>query len=80
MHRTTIMLPPEIKNAARQKARERGISLGELIRESLQRTLASGAQRRADDPLFADHACFDGDVERNLSAEHDLYLYEGEEL
>jgi hypothetical protein len=79
MHRTTIMLPLEVKNAALRKARERGISLGELIRESLQRTLTEGAQQRADDSLFADQACFEGDVENNLAAEHDHYLYDGEE-
>ena len=78
MHRTTIMLPPEIKNAARRMARERGISLGELIRESLQRTLAGSTQKRADDPLFSDQACFEGNVETNLAAEHDQFLYEGE--
>ncbi len=32
MKRTTVMLPPELKEKASRLAREKGISLGELLR------------------------------------------------
>ena len=39
MKRTTIMLPEELKNQAERSAASMGISLGELIRESLEARL-----------------------------------------
>ncbi len=76
MNRTTIMLPPDLKARAERRARDRGISLGELIRQSLATALtAAGTPRLASDPLFADDATWDGDTPPDLSAEHDRYLY-----
>ncbi|MCP3963232.1 MAG: hypothetical protein GY719_35780 [bacterium] len=76
MHRTTLMLPPELKLQAQQKAREQGISLGEYIRRAIESELSgSGALRRAADPLFADTAVFTGDAPTDSAAEHDRYLY-----
>jgi hypothetical protein len=70
------MLPLELKEKAMRRARERGISLGEFLRESLELALNSGASKnRKDDPLFADRAVFDGDVPSDLSENHDRYLY-----
>lgn len=76
MKRTTVMLPAELRRRAFARARERGVSLGVLVRESLDAALPAPASTRADDPLFTDGAVFAGSTPRNLSAEHDRYLYD----
>ena len=78
MKRTTVMLPADLRRRAFVRARERGVSLGELIRESLSSALPASAPVRAEDPLFTDSAVFAGKAPKDLSAAHDLYLY-GEE-
>jgi hypothetical protein len=76
MKRTTIMLPPELKERAQRTARERGISFGQLLRESLEETLRRDSKSGfAADPLFADTAVFEGDAPADLAASHDVYLY-----
>ena len=72
MVRTTVALPDDLKEMAEQEARRRGITLAELIRESLESALTP---IRTDDPLFADVAVFEGHSPRDLSARHDDYLY-----
>ncbi len=58
MHRTTILLPEDLKASAEAHARRQGISVGELIRRQLKvvtkskKTTGKTASRR-DDPLFA---------------------------
>jgi hypothetical protein len=77
MQTTTVMLPPELKEKAIRRAREKGISLGEFLRESLVLALNSNvAQNRKDDPLFADKAVFEGAVPSDLAEHHDQYLYD----
>jgi hypothetical protein len=73
MKRTTIMLPEALRQRAAFRARQRGISLGELIRDSLDTTLP--ADSYGEDPLFED-VIFDGPAPRDLSAKHDKYLYD----
>lgn len=73
MKRTTIMLPEALRRRAASRARQRGISLGELIRDSLDAALPGVSYEH--DPQFED-AIFDGPVPRDLSASHDKYLYE----
>ena len=73
MKRTTIMLPEALRRRAASRARQRGISLGELIRDSLDAALPGASYEQ--DPLFED-AIFDGPAPRDLSASHDKYLYE----
>ena len=76
MHRTTIMLPQNLKLRAEQYAREMGISLGELMRESLETMInRSNEDRPAKDPLFTDDAVYIGEAPRDLSVNHDEYLY-----
>ena len=72
-HRTTIMLPPELKRRAAKRAKERGVSFGELVRESLTAILTDAPV--AADSLLADSAVFGGQTPRDLAAEHDRYLY-----
>jgi hypothetical protein len=76
MHRTTIMLPAGLKLDAQRLAQERGVSLGDLVREalsSLVQNVRQGAGRQ--DPLFADNEIWDGDVPADLSSKVDTYLY-----
>jgi hypothetical protein len=74
MTRTTIMLPEELKVRAQEKAREVGISLGELLRESLELRLGVPGDR-LEDPLFSNVPVYDGPAPEDLSEEHDRYLY-----
>lgn len=78
MTRTTIMLPRTLRVRALRVAKARRISLGELIRVSLDRQLAAdrpGAY--AEDPLFDESAVFRGpDVPRDGALNHDKYLYD----
>ena len=46
MERTTILLPADLKLMAEKTARKNGISLGELIRETLETTLMNAPLRR----------------------------------
>ena len=41
MTRTSVMLPPELKNRAMRWARDSGVSFGEFIRQSLGGALNS---------------------------------------
>jgi hypothetical protein len=73
MKRTTIMLPEALRRRAASRAKQRGISLGELIRDCLDTALPGASYE--EDPLFED-VIFDGPAPRDLSAKHDKYLYD----
>jgi len=75
MKRTTIVLPPELKTRAIKRAKNRGISLGKLIREALETTLKQPARSSGEDPFFSDKTVFRGRAPRDLSKNHDKYLY-----
>jgi plasmid stability protein len=75
MKRTTVMLPDDLRRRAFVRARERGVSLGELIRESLDAAVPASSPARAVDSLFTDSAVFAGKAPKDLSAAHDGYLY-----
>jgi predicted DNA-binding protein len=77
MHRTTILLPDELRRRAINLARQRGISLAELIRGALEEKVAAGPASFSDDPFFADHATFEGPGD--LADNHDYYLYDLED-
>ena len=77
MKRTTIMLPDDLRRRALFRARQRGVSLGELIRDSLDAALPSVTSEAGPDPLF-DDVVFDGPAPADLSANHDKYLYDDE--
>ena len=76
MKRTTVMLPPELKEKASRLAREKGISLGELLRESLTAALEVDGDRQRTDPLLSDGAVYKGEAPEDLSEHHDRYLYD----
>lgn len=68
------MLPHELKARAERQAREQGVSLGELIRRSLERALARPSTI-AEDPVFDDDATWAGEVPESYVADHDEHLY-----
>ena len=75
MKRTTIMLPPELKMKALQRANQMGISLGELIRNSLIALLHHSKEQITNDALFADNDVFNDQGPQDLAENHDCYLY-----
>jgi hypothetical protein len=75
MKRTTVMLPENLRRRALARAGQRGVSLGELIRDSLEAALPKVSYDAQRDPLFED-VVFDGPAPRDLSAKHDEYLYD----
>ncbi len=75
MHRTTIMLPPDLKARALKRAHLMRKSLGELIRQSLEQLLQHPGKSARQDPFFADKAVYRGKAPRDLAKNHDKYLY-----
>lgn len=76
-HRTTVMLPLELKSTVADLARELGVSFGEFVRRALEKEVASQTSSAPNrhDPLLDDDAVFRGRVPKDFSQEHDLYLY-----
>jgi predicted nucleic acid-binding protein len=58
MERTTILLPPDLRERAARHAKAQGKSLAELIRDQL--AAAVGSEDAADDPWLADTAVAGG--------------------
>jgi hypothetical protein len=76
MHRTTVMMPQELKRQAAQRARLQNMSLGECVRRALEAAVRqNGKTRRGEDPLLRDGAVFKGGAPRDWSARHDVSLY-----
>ncbi len=76
MKRTTVMIPEDLKIRAARRANAVGISLGEFIRESLEKALKSNPNNFLDDPFMNDNAVFEGETPVDLALDHDKYLYE----
>jgi hypothetical protein len=74
MKRTTIMLPESLLSRALSRAKQKGISLGELIREALD-ALAAVTHDAERDPLFED-VVYDGPGPGDAASRHDTYLYD----
>ena len=77
MKRTTIMLPEDLRRRAIVRARQKKVSLGELIRDSLTAALPNVSSDIGEDPLFED-VVFDGPSPKDLSRRHDEYLCDDE--
>jgi hypothetical protein len=77
MKRTTIMLPEGLRRRALSRAKQKGVSLGELIRDSLDAALPAVSHDGEQDPLFED-VIYDGPGPADVSAKHDKYLYDEE--
>jgi len=81
VHRTTILLPEDLRSSAEAQARREGISLGELIRRQLRAvTVSSKAGNRRNDPVFRYHTSNNfepaEDTAEDVSINHDKYLAE----
>lgn len=74
MHRTTIMIPEDLKIRAEEFSRKKGLSLGEIVREAM-RDLLKKAEEDEGDSFFCDTAVYQKDVPKDLSRNHDEYLY-----
>jgi hypothetical protein len=77
MKRTTIMLPEALRRRALSRAKQKGVSLGELIRDSLDAALPAVTYDAEKDPLF-ENVIYDGPAPADGSSEHDRYLYDEE--
>ena len=75
MHKTTIMLPIELKHLAEQEAHRRGISLGEVIRIALKELTRSTKKKKKRDSLFDMNLVYHGSCKNDLSISHDEHLY-----
>jgi hypothetical protein len=75
MYRTTILLPLDLKNKTEIRAKEKGISMGEYIRNLLEESLALGYTLNKTDSFFSDKAIFTGKAPKDISKNHDQYLY-----
>jgi hypothetical protein len=75
MLRTSLMLPAALKLEAQRIAEERGVSLGDLVREALASFVQRAREDGGRDPLFADTEVWEGEVPVDVSARHDEYLY-----
>lgn len=73
MHRTTILLPPDLQREAQGEARRLGISLGELIRRRLRQPSSSDRQEK---PRFFHRRPWADSGPTDTAAHHDRYLYD----
>jgi hypothetical protein len=87
--RTTIVLPPLLKQRAISRARVLGISFAEFVRQAVEKQLASPTDkvtkvpwkrgsRKTGDPFWDNLRTFDDGGPTDLSVRHDDYIY-GEE-
>lgn len=79
MHRTTILLPEDLKRRASKLARREGISLAELIRGALEERLAARKNEARDSLWKALEPIDFPDSPGDLAANHDYYLYDLED-
>ena len=76
MHRTTIMLPHDLKVQAVRFSEQKGVSLGQLIRECLQQAVQQAKKESGtQDCFFEDKGIYQGEAPDDLCSEHDAYLY-----
>ncbi len=72
MHRTTILLPNELRRSADREAKALGISLSELIR----RRLAGDAEtKKTERPRLFSRQPWAGHGPSDTASNHDAYLY-----
>jgi hypothetical protein len=72
MHRTTILLPNDLRRRADREAKALGISLSELIR---RRLAADADPEKKDRPRFFSRQPWTGQGPSDMATNHDAYLY-----
>ena len=79
MHRTQLLLPPELHRRAADVARARGMSLGGFVREALTDYLARASHRvpqgDAIETVLLTEPYDDPDPDPRLSLDVDHHLY-----
>jgi predicted DNA-binding protein len=75
MTHVTIALPDELKERAERTAAEKGTSLEEFVRETVERHLKRLELPWSEDPFFADQTVYKGQTPPDLVERHDDYLY-----
>jgi hypothetical protein len=73
MQRTSLMLPPDLQRLAAETARKRGVSLGELVRQSLVRETMVPYGTEVD-PFWSSQQVFHSGRD-SLALHHDDELY-----
>ena len=66
------MIPVDLKRRAERAACDKGVSLGELVRQALERLLG---ERGSADSLVSDSRVFYGEAPADLAEKHDEHLY-----
>ena len=78
--RTTVVLPPRLKQRAVARAREQGISFGEFVRRAVEKLLTTpprgAAEKKTGDPFWDNLKVYERGP-MDLAARHDDYLYGG---
>jgi HicB family len=79
MHRTQLLIPPELHRRAAEAARARRLSLGSLVREALTEYLARAGDGRprddAIDEILLAEPYDDPTPDASLSVDADHHLY-----
>jgi hypothetical protein len=81
-NRTTVVLPPRLKQRATALARQRKISFAEFTRlailKAVNEPLAKRGRNHRKDPIFWDVPVYDGPGPTDISSNVDKYLYDEE--
>lgn len=75
MTNVTIPLPEDLKELAERTAADRGTSLEQFVRETLERRLRLLSLPWSEDPFFADREVYEGPAPANGAERHDEYIY-----
>ena len=78
-HRTTIVLPPRLKERAVARAREQNISFGEFVRRAVDQQLSAAtngkSRKKGTDPYLDKLVVFEDDRPADMTARIDQILY-----
>jgi hypothetical protein len=78
MLRTTIVLPPALKQRAVDRSHQDGVSFGEFVRRAVETQLAASPKSTAGktaDPFGDNLTAYDDKGPVDLAERHDDYLY-----
>ena len=80
--RTTIVLPPRLKQRATALARQRKVSFSEFVRQAVQKAVNETDQKPSSkahrDRFWTDIPVFNGPGPTDIALNHDKYLYDEE--
>lgn len=75
MTQVTVLFPEDLKERAERTAAEKGASLEDFVRESVEIRLGRVETSWSTDPFLSDHEVWDGPGPSDMSEHHDDYLY-----